>query len=60
MVGGILEKVIKENGAFNKALSTFYLSQIILALEFLHENKWIYRSLSLNKIYVKHNGYIAI
>ena len=60
MIGGILENIIKESGPFNKKLTTFYLAQIILTLEFLHERKWIYRSLSLGKIYLKSNGYIAI
>lgn len=60
MIGGILEHILKESGPFNKKLTTFYLAQIVLVLEFLHERKWIYRSLSLRKIYLKNNGYIAI
>lgn len=60
MTGGILQKVMAENGTFNRKLVTFYIAQIIITLEFLHERRWVYKSLSLRKIYLKSNGYIAL
>ena len=60
MTGGILQKIMVENGTFNRKLVTFYIAQIIISLEFLHERNWIYKALSLRKIYLKSNGYIAL
>lgn len=55
-----MDKFIQKNGPVYKELFTFYIVQLILALEFLHNRGWVYASLSLNNIYIKENGFIKI
>ena len=52
-VGGRLHKVIDKVGILKHELCTFYIAQLILALESLHKNGWVYRNLTLEDIFIK-------
>ena len=51
---------MKKGVVLKKDLCIFYVSQLILVLEYLHENNWVYRNLNLEDVYIKENGYIWI
>ena len=59
-IGGRLDKIMKKGVVLKKDLCIFYVSQLILVLEYLHENNWVYRNLNLEDVYIKENGYIWI
>ena len=45
--GGRLHKIIDKVGILKQELCTFYVAQLILALESLHKHGWVYRGLTL-------------
>jgi serine/threonine protein kinase len=60
MIGGKMDKLMNSLDFLKKEVCVFYISQLILVLEFLHSKGWVYRAASLSKIYMKENGYIAV
>lgn len=58
--GGELYQVMRKLGGLNDELSTFYASQTVLALEFLHYCDVIHRDLKPENIFICVNGYIKL
>ena len=58
--GSELFDVIREIGLLNKKQSIFYASSMLLAINYLHERKYIYRDLKPENIIVTENGYIKL
>ena len=59
--GGSLGKFLRRQKRFNEDLTTFYSAEILLALEFLHEDMGvIYRDLKPDNILLNANGHIKI
>ena len=52
--------IIRNIGILNKSQAQFYISSIILAIKYLHENKIIYRDIRPENIIVLKNGYIKL
>ena len=45
---------------FEESEIQFYTAQLVLALEFIHSQKIIYRDLKLENIVMGHDGYIQL
>jgi serine/threonine protein kinase len=58
--GGELFYHLRTKGMFNEIQAKFYLSQILLALEFLHKKKIMYRDLKPENIILDKTGYIKL
>ncbi len=58
--GGELFYHMKKKDIFSEADAKFYISQIILAIEFLHSKKIIYRDLKPENIILDEFGYIKL
>lgn len=58
--GKELFDVIRDIGLLNKIQTQFYSSSIMLAVEYLHERKIIYRDIKPENIIVCDNGYIKL
>lgn len=58
--GGNLFYHLKKQEYFSTALSRFYLSSVILALEYLHSYDIIFRDLKLENILMDKSGYIVL
>ena len=58
--GGELFYHLRKNKRFNEEQSKFYLAQIILAIEFLHKHKVIYRDIKPENIILDNKGYIKL
>ncbi|CAL8144280.1 unnamed protein product [Orchesella dallaii] len=57
--GDIYEQ-LKQNGPFNEELTKFYSSQVVLALEYLHNVNLIYRDLKPENVMLTSDGYIKL
>ena len=60
MKGGDLSKVLEKEGRFEVEDAQFYLAEIILGLEFLHENRIIHRDLKLENILLDDKGHCKL
>ncbi len=58
--GGELFLHLRKNNRFQEEQAKFYLAQIILAIEFLHSNKIIYRDIKPENIILDDMGYIKL
>ena len=58
--GGELFFHIRKTGRFTEDRAQFYIAEIILALEFLHNNGVIYRDLKPEKILLGQDGHIKL
>ncbi|XP_054290346.1 cAMP-dependent protein kinase catalytic subunit alpha-like [Macrosteles quadrilineatus] len=58
--GGELFQHLQSLGKFDESLVMFYLSQVILALEYLHYLDIVYRDLKPENILLDHTGYIKL
>lgn len=58
--GGELFYHLRKNKRFTEEQAKFYLAQIILAIEFLHKNKIIYRDIKPENIILDNKGYIKL
>ena len=52
--------VIRDIGILNKAQARFYIGSIILAVQYLHERKFLFRDIKPENIMVLENGYIKL
>ena len=60
MQGGDLYYHMQETGKFDFELAQFYISELVLALEYLHNNNMIYRDLKPENILLDANGHIKL
>ena len=58
--GKELFDVIRDIGLLNKFQTQFYSASIMLAVQYLHERKFIYRDIKPENIMVLENGYIKL
>ena len=58
--GKELFDVIRDIGLLNKSQTQFYGASIMLAVQYLHERKFIYRDIKPENIMVLGNGYIKL
>ena len=58
--GKELFSVIREIGILNKEQAQFYIASILLAVDYLHERKIIFRDIKPENIMVLENGYIKL
>ena len=58
--GKELFDVIRDIGLLNKFQTQFYGASIMLAIQYLHERKFIFRDIKPENIIVKTNGYIKL
>jgi len=60
MIGGELIVHIKRQYKFNQELTIFYASELILALDHLHKNDYIFRELKPQNILISSDGHLKI
>ncbi|KAF2145004.1 uncharacterized protein K452DRAFT_133528 [Aplosporella prunicola CBS 121167] len=60
MSGGELFWHLQKEGRFNEARAKFYIAELILALQHLHEHNIVYRDLKPENILLDANGHIAL
>ncbi|MCJ1394012.1 hypothetical protein MMC18_006889 [Xylographa bjoerkii] len=60
MSGGELFWHLQKEGRFNEARAKFYIAELILALQHLHDHDIVYRDLKPENILLDANGHIAL
>lgn len=60
MRGGELFTHLSKKKRFDENTAKFYVSQVVLAFEYLHSNNVIYRDLKPENVIMDVNGYIKI
>ncbi|KAF2236748.1 kinase-like protein [Viridothelium virens] len=60
MSGGELFWHLQKEGKFHEARAKFYIAELILALQHLHQNNVVYRDLKPENILLDANGHIAL
>lgn len=60
MSGGELFWHLQKEGRFNEDRAKFYIAELVLALEHLHDNDIVYRDLKPENILLDANGHIAL
>ena len=58
--GGELFYLLKKTNALSEEKARFYIIEILLGLEYLHENKIIYRDLKPENILLDARGHVKI
>ena len=58
--GKELFEIIREIGILSKYQTQFYSASLIIAVNYLHKNKYIYRDLKPENVIIMDNGYIKI
>ena len=58
--GGELYNLLQKKRLFNEDQARFYAAQIVVALEYLHQNDIIYRDLKPENIVIDSQGYIKL
>lgn len=58
--GGELFNLLQKVGKFSEEHTRFYASQIVLALEYLHQKDVVYRDLKPENVLIDEDGYIKI
>ena len=60
VVGGEIFSYLRRAGQFSADVARFYISTIVLALEYLHNQKVVYRDLKPENLLLDSNGYTKI
>ena len=60
MEGGELFFYLRKYIRFSEEVVKFYAAEILLAIEFMHQNKIIYRDLKPENILLDNNGHIKL
>ncbi|SPO22564.1 probable cAMP-dependent protein kinase catalytic subunit [Ustilago trichophora] len=60
IVGGEIFSYLRRAGQFSADVARFYISTIVLAIEYLHKNKVVYRDLKPENLLIDANGYTKI
>ncbi len=60
VVGGEIFSYLRRAGQFSADVARFYISTIVLAIEYLHRNKVVYRDLKPENLLIDSNGYTKI
>ena len=57
---GELFQHLKKNGPFSEQKSRFYIAEVILAIEYLHQRNIIFRDLKPENVLLDHEGHVKI
>ncbi len=60
VVGGEIFSYLRRAGQFSADVARFYISTIVLAIEYLHNNRVVYRDLKPENLLIDSNGYTKI
>ncbi|CAD8047560.1 unnamed protein product [Paramecium sonneborni] len=60
MLGGDFAKILMIEGAFDENIARHYFAEILLALEYLHNNNIVHRDLKPENILLDQNGHIKL
>ncbi|KAI0223708.1 Serine/threonine kinase [Massospora cicadina] len=60
VMGGDLMSLIQRRGRFLPEQAQFYCAEIVLALEFLHQQSILYRDLKLDNVLIDASGHIKV
>ncbi|KNC71823.1 serine/threonine protein kinase [Sphaeroforma arctica JP610] len=60
VVGGELFSHLRKAGRFENTVARFYVVEIVLALEYLHQQNIIYRDLKPENILIAQHGHLKI
>jgi serine/threonine protein kinase len=60
MSGGEIFFHLRRENIFNEARTKFYAAEIILALDYLHRNKCIYRDLKPENVLLEDSGHLKL
>ena len=60
MKGGDFSNLLENIGALKEDAAKFYLAQLVLAIEYLHENNIIHRDLKPDNILIDGEGFIKL
>jgi serine/threonine protein kinase len=60
MKGGDLSSLLEQVGSFDEDTAKYYLAQIVLALEYLHQKGIIHRDLKPDNILIDADGRIKL
>lgn len=60
MPGGDLRKLLAEECYFQEDVAKFYLAEIVLAIEHLHNFNIIHRDLKPQNLVLDHEGYLKL
>ncbi|CAD8181575.1 unnamed protein product [Paramecium octaurelia] len=60
MIGGDFSKILINEGAFDENIARHYFSEILIALEYLHNNNIIHRDLKPENILLDQYGHIKL
>jgi len=59
-LGGELYTILRRKKTFPNAVSRFYLGQVILAFQYLHDKNYIYRDLKPENLLIGSDGYLKV
>ena len=60
LIGGDLKSLLSVYGFFDEQMTRFYIAEIALALQYLHERDIIHRDLKPDNILLTHRGHIKL
>ena len=60
MKGGDFASLLEEFGSFDEDTAKYYLAQIVLALDYLHQNGVIHRDLKPDNVLIDADGHIKL
>ena len=60
LIGGDLKSLLSVYGFFDEQMTRFYIAEIALALQYLHERDIIHRDLKPDNVLLTHRGHIKL
>ncbi|XP_071454278.1 serine/threonine-protein kinase greatwall isoform X2 [Hetaerina americana] len=60
MVGGDLKSLLSNSGFFEESVATFYIAEVVLALEYLHRHGIIHRDIKPDNMLLSSRGHVKL